>query len=377
MRRLCFAAIPVLAAISVTRLPGQDPTTPSRASRQTSVAAAAHDQWRKCPIGSVAIAIVADGRAETLFLGHADGQQGPPPTGKTVYRLGSVTKNFTAIAFLQLESNGRCNLSDPVEKYVPEFRSIPSPPPSGAKPTLIQLATHSAGLRGDATDAEDLQRGPVATWRDSLARAAPKTGYVADPGSLFGYSNIGYAFLGAALEQAAGTPFVDYVTKQVLAPLGMNDTGFELRTDQLPRIAPGFTVSKVGADTKESEAERDGRGYRVPAGGLFSTLDDMQLWLHYQTTGTAPASSDLAGLPAVQRRITLSGPRLGSGYGIGVQLRRIGNRVVSGHSGGVPGYQAEMYVDEERRIGIVILRSAVFGEFQMAPILEAAFAESD
>ncbi|MCE9594548.1 MAG: beta-lactamase family protein [Planctomycetes bacterium] len=321
----------------------------------------------------MSIVLVVDNHAETLHLGHADGKQGPAPTGATIYRLGSVTKNFTALTFLLLESRDLCNLSDSVEKYVPEFASIPSPPPSGAKVTLIQLATHTGGLARDPKNADDLQRGPLAAWREVLSRAVPKSSYVADPGSVFAYSNLGYAFLGAALEKVAGVPFHACVTEHVLKPLGMGDTVFELTAEQRTRLAPGFTIASTGTDTSESTAEVDGRGYRVPAGGLFTTLDDMQRWLRYQMGGPAPEGSDLAELPARQRRITVSGPDLDWSYGIGVQSRRFGEVVVFGHSGGVPGYQAEMYFDPERKVGIVILRSAVFGDFQVDKIVAAAF----
>ncbi len=331
-------------------------------------------EWETCPVGSLSIELVVGDSTETLYLGSADGKEGPEPTGATIYRLGSVTKNFTALMFLQLEGRDRCSFSDGVETYVPEFAAIPSPPPSGAKVTLIQLATHTAGLARDPKDAEALQVGSVADWRATLLRVVPKTSYCADPGSVFSYSNVGYAFLGAALEKAAGTPIAQYLSEQLLTPLGMKDTVFDLSPEQRTRLAAGFTIDSAGPSTTESEAELAGRGYRAPVGGLFSTLDDMRRWLNYQMGASVPAGFDGKGLPAAQRRITLSGPRLDSGYGIGVQLRRFGEAVAFGHSGGVPGYQAEMYFEPERRLGIVILRSAVFGEFSTDAILAATFA---
>lgn len=352
----------------------QSPPRLAAADLVDRVFTSAGAEWERCPVGSLSIALVVGDHTETLYLGHADGKEGAEPTGATVYRLGSVTKNITALTFLLLEGRDRCSFSDSVEKYVPEFAAIPSPPPSGAKFTLIQLATHTAGLARDPQDAEALQLGPIADWRATLVRAVPKSGYVADPGSLFAYSNLGYAFLGAALEKAAGVPFAQYLDEQVLTPLGMSDTGFELSSEQRARLAPGFTISAAGASTTESEAELGGRGYRIPVGGLFSTLDDMQRWLRYQMGTSVPAGLDRKGLPTAQRRITLSGPSLDSGYGIGVQLRRFGETVAFGHSGGVPGYQAEMYFEPTQKVGIVLLRSAVFGDFSTDKILAATFA---
>ncbi|HEX5052061.1 MAG TPA: serine hydrolase domain-containing protein [Planctomycetota bacterium] len=338
------------------------------------VRGAAEAEFAKSPVGALSIALLHDGQAGTLHLGHADGRQGPPPTGTTVYRLGSVTKNFTALMLLQLEAADRCRFSDPVERYLPEFAQIPSPPPSGAKVTLVQLATHTSGLVRDPEPAEPFQLGPVAQWRTSLKGALLGTHYRADPGSTFSYSNIGYACLGAALEQIAGKPYATYMSERILQPLGMTDTVFELQPAQRARLAPGYTISHDGASTDEAEAELAGRGYRLPVGGLFSTVDDMTRWLRFQMGEPAPDVFSAAALAAAQRRVVLSGPGLRSGYGIGVQLRRFGEVVVFGHSGGVPGYQAEMFFDPERHIGIVMLRSAVFGGFDSGAILAAAFA---
>jgi CubicO group peptidase (beta-lactamase class C family) len=369
------------AASAGILLAGRGAETPTPARPGTSgdvvtarILASAEAEFGKCSVGALSIAIVHGGASESRQFGHVDGKAGPAPTGSTVYRLGSVTKNFTALAFLKLEASDRCSFSDSVEKYVPEFAGIPSAPPSGAKVTLIQLATHTSGLAGDPEDAEALQVGPVAEWVRTLLQAVPKTRFVADPGSLYSYSNVGYAFLGAALERAAEVPFTQYLTEQVLVPLEMRDTVFELTAEQRARLAPGWVISESGASTVESERELAGRGYRLPAGGLFSTLDDMTRWLRFQMGEPKPKVFEPKALANARRRFVTSGPKLASGYGIGVQLRRYGEAVVFGHSGGVPGYQAEMFFDPERKLGIVILRSAVFGEFDTDAILSAAFA---
>jgi CubicO group peptidase (beta-lactamase class C family) len=266
------------------------------------------------------------------------------------------------------------NFSDSVERFVPQFADIASPPPSKAKVTLIQLATHTGGLAGDPEDAKPFQTGAVDDWKRSLLAAVSHTRFMADPGSMFSYSNVGYAFLGAALEAAAEMPYTRYLTQQVLTPLAMNDTVFDLSAEQRVRLARGWTITERGSSASESEAELKGRGYRTPAGGLFSTLDDMTRWLRFLMGEPNPKVFDARALANAQTRVVTSGARLDSGYGIGLQLRRYGDTVVRGHSGGVPGYQAEMYFDPERKFGILILRSAVFGAFNTDAILAAAFA---
>jgi CubicO group peptidase (beta-lactamase class C family) len=367
-----FSMQPLLAAQS----PSTPTASPSLQAVSKRVQASAAEQFAKCPSGALSIAIVERGKSDVHHFGHVDGKAGPAPTGSTVYRIGSITKMFTALAFLKLEGDDRCNLSDPVERFVPEFAKIPRPPPSGAKVTLIQLATHTGGLARDPEDAEPLQSGPVSDWNQTLLRAVPNTRYVADPGSVYSYSNVGYAFLGAAVEKVAGVPYTRYLSENVLLPLAMRDTVFELSQDQRVRLAPGWTVSKTGASTAESEAELAGRGYRVPAGGLFSTLDDMTRWLRFEMGELKSPVFDSESLADAQRRIVHSGPQLERGYGIGMEFRRFGEAVVFGHSGGVPGYQAELFFDPAKQTGIVVLRSAVFGDFDSNAILAAAFAST-
>lgn len=369
------ACLAWLLQASVTAdTPPQSAGTVALAACAKRITTAAEAEFAKCSVGALSIAIVVGGQSEAHHYGHVDGRSGPAPTGSTIYRLGSVTKMFTALMLLRLESADSCSFSDSVERYVPEFAKIPSPPPSGVKVTLIQLATHTSGLARDPEDAEALQVGSAGAWKRILLQSVPKTRYRSDPGGEFAYSNVGYSFLGAALEKAAGIPYTQYIAEQVLAPLKMSDTVFELTPDQRARLAPGWTITDGRASTVESEAELAGRGYRLPVGGLFSSLDDMTRWLRFQMGLEESKVFDAGALAKAQRRIVLSGPSLDSGYGIGVQMRRMGEAIVFGHSGGVPGYQAEMFFDPERHLGLVILRSAVFGEFDTNAILTAAFS---
>jgi CubicO group peptidase (beta-lactamase class C family) len=342
------------------------------------VASRAAAEFAKSPVGAMSVAVVADGRViGTRQFGHVDGEQGAAPTGATLYRIGSMTKTFTALMLLQLESNDRCNFSDPVEKFLPQFANIPNPPPSKAKVTLIQLATHTGALAREPKDAAEFEVGPVSDWERILLRGVPKTSFIADPGSLYSYSNLGYAYLGAALGKAAGVPYVTYITQRILLPLGMRDSVFEVSPAMRVRLARGHVVTEGTVSSREAEQEHAGRGYRVPNGGLYSTLDDMTRWLRFQMGEPAPTVFDKDALAEAQRRITLSGPRLRGGYGIGIQTRRIGELVLFGHSGGVAGYQGEFFFEPNSRIGVVVLRSAVGGAIDIEAIVDSAFVPAN
>jgi len=352
---------------------GLAPTDPLGALAQR-VASRAAAEFASSPVGALSVAVVADGRViGTSHFGHADGEEGPVPTGATLYRIGSMTKTFTALMLLQLENNDRCYFSDPVERYLPQFADIPNPPPTRAKVTLIQLATHTAALAREPKDAAEFESGPLSDWEQVLLRAVPKTSFIADPGSVYSYSNLGYAYLGLALGKAAGIPYTTYVTQNILQPLGMRETVFEVGEAMRPRLARGHVVADGVVSTQEPWREHAGRGYRVPNGGLYSTLDDMTRWLRFQMGEAAPGVFDPEALARAQRRITLSGPGLDDGYGIGLQTRRIGETVLFGHSGGVAGYQGEFFFEPRSKVGVVVLRSAIGGGIDIEAIVQSAF----
>lgn len=339
------------------------------------VESAALGEYSKNPVGAVSVGLIAQNAVVwTRHFGHIAGPDSPAPNGSTVYRLGSITKNFTALMFIKLEQEDRCTYSDPIGKWVPEFSKVPNQPPSGTQPTLVQLATHTGGLAREPDDEkEEFDVGTVAEWENVLSRMVSKIRFGADPGSGFNYSNVGYVLLGSALGKAAAMPYTTYVVEKILKPLEMNDTVFELTPELRARMAVGHVVGDRGAiDTERPRKELDGRGYRVPNGGLFSTLDDMCRWTRLQMGDASQTVIDPKVLADSQRRLIIVGPKLGSGYGIGVQVRRFGETVVFGHNGGVPGYQADFLFNPETKVGIVILRSAVGDEFDSIAIMKSA-----
>lgn len=378
-----FGLAPMLIAASAAAQPAA-PNAASGASVPVAldwkpiaerVEAAARAEYATHPIGALSVGlIVRDAVVWTGHFGHVGGPESPAPTGSTVYRLGSITKNFTALMLIKLEQGDRCTFSDPIGKWVPEFSIIPNQPPSGTQPTLIQLATHTGGLAREPDDQkEEFGVGAAADWETTLSRMMPRIRFASDPGSGFNYSNVGYALLGSALGKAAGVPYTTYLVEQVLTPLGMSGTVFELTPELRARLAEGHLVGDRGAiDTELPSKEVDGRGYRVPNGGLFSTLDDMCRWTRFQMGDASQAVIDPDALADSQRRLIVVGPRLGGGYSVGVQVRRFGETVAFGHNGGVPGYQADFLFNPESRVGIVVLRSAMGDEFDSIAIMKPA-----
>jgi CubicO group peptidase (beta-lactamase class C family) len=317
-------------------------------------------EFAKEPVGGATIGIVLEGRlAWSKSYGLADIEANLPPNDATVYRIGSISKQFAAIALLQLARNGKLHLSDPVEKFFPEINKISGKWAGAAPITLLQLATHTAGLSREPEPIERFTHGSEAQWEDTVIKALPTVRYQYEPGTRYSYSNIGYAILGAAIGRAAGQPYTDYVRKNILAPLEMTSTGFTASPGMRERLAKGYTVHNGAPDSSGSHRELvEGRGYKVPNGALFTTITDLAKFVAFETgAGPEDVLPRQALLDNFSRVSTATGD-LSSGYGIGFQVIRRGNLVAVGHGGSVAGYTAGAYILSAAKIGIIFLRNS-------------------
>jgi CubicO group peptidase (beta-lactamase class C family) len=309
----------------------------------------------------------------TRSYGWADIENKTPATKSTIYRIGSVTKEFTALMLLQLVQDGKVHFSDPVEKYFPEINKVQGRFPGAPPVTLIQLATHTSGLDPEPGDTATYLKGPVADWEKVLIAALPQTRYAFEPGLRYSYSNIGYAILGAALSRAAGQPYVNYINQRIFKPLGMTSTFFEPNDGMRPRLAKGYIKEKETIDAETAAREHQGRGYKVPNGAVYTTVEDLARFVAFQMGEEAPAVLKKESLDASFESLVTANPNLQIGYGIGFEVVRLGDVLLRGHNGGVAGYQAQAYFDRSSRTGVILLRNALGGSFNTLSLLRAAF----
>ena len=315
------------------------------------------------PAGGVSVAMVRGGKViGEAHYGFADSTSRRRPDSQTIYRIGSVSKAFTAVMLLQLVERGTVRLTDRAERYLPELRRLKGRSPHSPPITLIQLATHTAGLPGEP-DVPGFDKGPAAQWEKRLLAALPATAYASEPGTRFAYSNLGYAMLALALSRAAREPYPDYLRRHVFLPLGMVDTGFAIGSADRGRLALGYAVADGKADAAQAQSELAGRGYKLPVGGAFTTLKDMAQFVSFQM-GDGPAGilkpETLALWPRLLETVD---PGMGQGYGVGFQLFTNGDVVLRGHTGGLPGYRALEAFDPESKTGFIVLRNALGGRF--------------
>jgi CubicO group peptidase (beta-lactamase class C family) len=362
--RFSLALVALLASAPAGLCDDSIATELHRAIDQVDTMVAA--EFAKDHLGGVTVGLVSPtGLFWTKSYGYADMEKKVPASRDTVYRIGSITKQFTGLMLLQLIESGQVHLSDPVEKYFPDFNKVRSRFPNAPAVTFVQLATMTSGLSTEPNHLATYTKGPVSDWEKTLIRALPETSYAFEPGTRLHYSNVGYAILGAALSRCAGHPFVDYVQERIFSPLGMTHSAFEPTSGIRAKLAVGYAVTSGKPDTAAPQREHEGRGYKVPNGAIYSTVDDLARFVAFELGGGPDTVLPQGSLASNFRRVTVVNGDLKSGYGIGFMVFRQGDLVFRGHSGAVAGYQAEAYVESRSQLGIIILRNVSGGKFHV------------
>lgn len=290
--------------------------------------------------GRVPSLVTAVVRDSELVWSSARGTFAPDADPLDVqYRIGSITKTFVAVAVMRLRDAGRLRLTDPIGDHVPgtPFASV----------TIAQLLTHTAGLSAEL---------PGSWWERSPGpdreglHEAMREGTVLDrAGRQVHYSNLGFAVLGQVVERLTGRGWAEVVTDDILTPLEMG------RTSALPAapFATGYAVHPY-ADILLPEAIQDTRAMG-PAGQLWSTAPDLGRWAAFIAgdTGEVVASDTLDEMcePSVVMDAT-DGSRT---RGLGLEMIRDRGRVLVGHGGSMPGFQAGVRVDRATGTGVVLL----------------------
>lgn len=327
-------------------------------------------------IGSVTVGVVhGKNLIWTKSYGYADDEKKIPATRDSVYRIGSITKQFTALMLLQLVEAGKVRLSDPVEKYFPQINQVQGRFQGAPAITLVQLATMTSGMDREPEDLPTYLKGPVSEWENVTLSALGRTRYRYEPNTHYFYSNIGYAALGAALSRAAGEPYVRYVATKIFEPLGMTHTAFEPNDAIRKALTIGYEVDRNGrASSDAPQREHAGRGYKVPNGAMYTTVSDLARFVAWEL-GEVPGLLKKEFQDDTYSRVMTATGDFRQGYGVGFQLSRRGDHVFLGHGGSVAGYRAEAYVDRLHKTGVIVLRNAGGGKFNLSDLTMRALME--
>ncbi len=312
-------------------------------------------------VGSLTVGVVSGKElAWTKSYGDADMEKKTAAGADTVYRIGSITKMFTALMLEQLVEATKVRLSDPVEKYFPEIKLVRDRMPDAPPITLIQLATHTSGLDREPDDTETYVTGSVAMWEKTLGAALTHTRYALEPGTRYSYSNIGYAILGAALARAAGESYVEYLPKHIFQPLGMTHSALEITPAIAAHLAKGY--QPTGPNSVDSETARreheTGRGYKVPNGAIYTTVGDLARFASFLMGQGPETVLKLGSLEQFQlNTIVPADLNLTRGYGIGFETHRADSYIAFGHGGSVAGYTADLLMNRKAGIAVIALSS--------------------
>ena len=297
-------------------------------------------------------------------FGWADPVNRVPAGVRTIYRTGSISKSVTAVLMADLMEDGIVAFDDALVDHLPEARGLGDPRAGMAPITFRQMASHTAGLIREP-ELEGAAAGPIEDWGHKILASIPHTRYDTMPGARYQYSNIGYGMLGYALQRAAGTSFMDLVEDRIFEPLGMRSSTFIVGPDLWRRVSVGFAIDPEGAvDADMPALEHEGRGYKVPNGGVYSTVGDLA------TFGAAVMGMTEYGLlePATRRELmTVQTPEdPENGYGVGFSVRTVmleGGRTVRfvGHGGSVAGYNMYLVFEPESGYGVALGRNYTGG----------------
>lgn len=277
--------------------------------------------------------LIAQGDAVLLGKGYgmADRAQAIPNTLETRFRLGSVTKPFTAIAILMLQEEGRLDVATPVCQYLADC------PPAWREITVAQLLAHTSGIP-DLTRFPDFEatKGEPSTPAELLTRLMDKP-LDFPPGTRWQYSNSGYLVLGVVIERVAGQSYGDFVQARIITPLGMDASGYDHNLDIL---ATGYTPAGTMADYIDMSIP-------YAAGALYSSVTDLYRWDRALAVDDLLSPEWRAAMFTIHAPLEPGNPDVGYGYGWIVR-ETPGGKVVE-HNGVIEGFSAgiQRYLDED------------------------------
>ena len=298
------------------------------------------------------------------------------PDARSVFRIASMTKSFTASTVLLLRDEGRLRLDDPVAAYVPELVGWRLPTADSVPVTVRQLLTMSAGLATDDPWGDRQQGLPLDLFAE-LLRAGPSFAW--PPGTVFDYSNLGYGILGRVIANVAGQEYREVVRDRFLLPLGMTATAYLAEEVPVARLAHGY-VRREDLYVREGT---DPYGALASMGGIFTSVEDLARWVA-GFTDAFPARDDPEGRhplrrstrremqqvhrafgPEIPAHAPEAEPRVeAGGYGLGLFVAadpELGTIV--GHAGGYPGFGSHMAWHPATGLGVIGL-----GNVRYAPV---------
>jgi CubicO group peptidase (beta-lactamase class C family) len=314
----------------------------------------------------LAFGIVVDGKL--LFsgsTGYSDIENKIPVDSKSMFRIASMTKSFTAMAILKLRDEGKLELDDPVALYIPEMKEIKYLTSDSPLITIRHLLTHSAGFPEDNPWGD---RQLADTDEQLILLIKNGISFSNTPGVAFEYSNLGFALLGKIITKVSGISYQKYITWNILEPLAMNNTEWEYKNVPDKKLAHGYRL--VNERYKNEPLLNDGSFGAM--GGLITSIKDFSKYISFHLSAWPPRSDDessilkRSSIREIHKPSSFSDMELDfkypSGrecpeiysYGYGLfWIKDCSGIIFISHSGGLPGFGSNWKILPEYDLGIV------------------------
>lgn len=276
--------------------------------------------------------------------GMADLELDVPIGPEHVFRLGSITKQFTGAAILMLAEEGQLSLDDPITRFFPDY------PTGGRTVTVEHLLGHTSGIRSYTSMPEWTSTTRTDLSVPELIGVFRDQPFDFEPGESWSYNNSGYVLLGAIIEEISGMSYADFVRTRIFEPLGMTASSYGDPARITPNRVPGYSRN----DSGWMNAEYLSMTHPYAAGSLLSSVDDLARW------DAAIARGDFLGEDSWQRAfapIRLNDGR-STGYGAGWMQGRIGQFETAEHGGGINGFSTNAMRVPEAGLFVAVLTNA-------------------
>jgi D-alanyl-D-alanine carboxypeptidase len=305
---------------------------------------------------SVAIA-VGDEIVHARGYGYANVETGTPATPETVYRIGSITKPFTAIALMRQVEAGRVSLESPITRYLDGY------PETGSRVTVRHLLNHTSGIPTYTGMARYRDRRRLDIGHDDVLAMFSDAPLNFEPGSRYAYNNSGYYLLGVLLEHVTGETYAAHLQRTIFEPLRLAGTSYCLPQPVIRNRAAGYAI----AGGVVRNAEFNSMTMPFAAGALCSTAAELVRWHRALLRGELVRPETLAAMTRPGR--LNDGSAIGYGYGYQLGRGPLGPRI--GHGGSIEGFNSMLAHYPEPDVTIVVLTNTQGGG---AGALEAAIA---
>ena len=252
-----------------------------------------------------------------------------PNTPETKFRIGSVTKQFTAVAIMQLYENGLLNLDDTLDKYISDY-------PKGDKVTIHHLLTHTSGIFNH-TSIDDFSKNIMRNNHgvEDLIKEFKNLPYDFEPGTKYSYSNSAFILLGYIIEKISKKSYKQYLQENIFNKLSMDDSGYDNHIQLIKNRASGYSLE--GDEKILSNCAFIDMSVPYAAGALYSTVEDLHVWNKGLFEGKLISEDSLNQMISNHAN---AGKEGSYGYGIFINDIELGGKIRKKiyHGGGIPGF---------------------------------------